>query len=189
MRDHRRRRPRLESLESKELLSTVPALALLEARRAAPLVAHLPAARAVGSAIQPSTLHGTFFAHGGNSDSGTIYSLFASGRLAPLGPAFLTGGIQSRGTGPFRGNLLLELVSRSGIVGIRLTAPPGLASQGPRQFTFAYQVVSGPGAGGTGTAQITLTPNLRDFRGRPFSVPGFFGNSTITLQPGAVALA
>src|SRR4051794_22840372 len=111
MRDRWRRRPQLETLESKALLSNLSA----GAHRT-----HKPSAMA--AAPLSGTAHGTFFAHEGNPQSGTVDSLFASGKIAPGGPALLVGGFQAKGfaaNGGGGGNLIVEFKSGPGNLFLR----------------------------------------------------------------------
>jgi hypothetical protein len=185
MRTTRRLRPRLEPLESLALLSGIapahhistPAL-VTEARPGASQLA-----------ILSGTLHGTFFAHTGSPASGTVYSLFASGKIGPTGPTLLNGGFQQSGftaRGVGGGNLVLNSEANRGTLALRLSELSGPSAGSPGSYLFEYQVARGVGAataGRSGTVEITLRPIKKNLQGQPFSNPGFFGNSTFTFQP------
>jgi hypothetical protein len=150
--------------------------------------ANVPASRASGL---DGTLHGTFFAHTGNIKSGTIYSLFGSGKLGSVGPTLLVGGFQKSGftaTGAGGGNLVLAPEVHPGNVFIRLTELSGPSATSPGQYQFAYDITQGAGVhknlGQSGTVEITLQPINTNIHGQRVSNPGFFGNSTLTFQPG-----
>ena len=104
MRDRWRRRPQLESLESMTLLSSATTIAHAAAHWVvAPMISPCAEASVSGLALLNGTAHGTFFAHGPSPTSGTIYSLFASGKVAPVGSTLLVGGFQTRGSSPATG--------------------------------------------------------------------------------------
>jgi hypothetical protein len=139
------------------------------------------------------TLHGTFFAHTGNSKSGTIYNLFASGKVGTVGPTLLVGGFQRSGftaSGAGGGNLIFEPETHSGNLFLRLTELTGPSATSPGPYQFAYQITQGSGVnktlGQSGTVEITLQPINTNLRGQPVSNPGFFGNSTLTFQSGII---
>src|SRR5690242_17548282 len=90
--DRRRRRPQLEALEGLTLLSPL-AVGTREASRGMVASGH----HAKASRALEGTLHGTFFAHRGSPSSGTVYSLFASGKTGAIGPTLLVGGFQRSG--------------------------------------------------------------------------------------------
>jgi hypothetical protein len=142
------------------------------------------------------TAHGTFFAHAGNANTGTIDNLFASGRIAPLGPTLLDAGIAMSGftaSGAGGGNLVFESESVPGNLYLRLREITGPAAPTPGSFQFAYEITLGSGtfedAHGSGTVVITLQPINTNIHGQPVSNPGFFGNATLTFQSGAGPLA
>jgi hypothetical protein len=144
-----------------------------------------------GSRSLDGTLRGTFFAHRGSPGSGTIYSLFASGKIGPTGPTLLVGGFQRSGftaRGAGGGNVVLNSESQRGSLSLRLTELAGPTPSAPGHYLFSYQVAGGSGvvkAGGrSGTVEITLRPIKTNIHGQSFSNPGFFGNSTLTFQPG-----
>src|SRR5262245_48603395 len=85
-----RRQPQLESLEPMTLMSS------LTTPLPHPASAHMRG-KSPGLALGAGTIRGAFFAHRGDRDSGTIYSLFASGNIAPLGPSLLNGGFSTSG--------------------------------------------------------------------------------------------
>jgi hypothetical protein len=193
----RRRRPQLESLETMTLLSGLPAAAHQAARRdVSPASAHISTHATLAQALGPGTIGGTFFAHRANSGSGTIYSLFASGKLAPLGPVLLVGGFSTAGfaaRGAGGGNLAFTSESNRGNLLVRLTELPAGSAPTPGRYHFSYVVAHGSGAidgaRGSGTVEITLRPIRRNIHGQPVSNPGFFGNSTLTFHPNAVTRA
>jgi hypothetical protein len=166
MRNRRRRAPQLESLEPLVLLS--------HASARHPEVA--PSAPLTGTA------DGTFFAQLGSPQSGTIYRLFASGKVEPGGRALLVGGVQSRGvtaTGAGGGNLVVAFKSGPGSLDLHLTET---AAPSPGRFLFTYKATNGSQSG---TLTVTLQPIDTNIHGEPVSNPGFFGNSTLTFQPSA----
>jgi hypothetical protein len=189
MRDRdRRQRPQVESLEGLTLLSGVAAHI--------PVVAHAPALRMAAVTSLSGTAHGTFFAHTGSASSGTIYSLFASGRLGGVGPTLLVGGFQSRGFsthGAGGGNLVIAAESQPGNLFLRLTELAGPTPATPGEYLFAYSINHGSGAfqddSGSGTLALDLVPINTNLQAQPVSNPGFFGNSTLNFQGGGVASA
>src|SRR3954447_18968967 len=92
--DRRRCRPQLEGLERLTLLSPLAVGAREMSRGMVESGRHAKKSRAL-----EGTLHGTFFAHRGNPSSGTVYSLFASGKTGATGPTLLVGGFQRSGFG------------------------------------------------------------------------------------------
>jgi hypothetical protein len=175
MRDRRRRAPQLESLEPLVLLSHASA-------RPEPLTSRAPHAEVAPSALLTGTADGTFFAQLGSPQSGTIHRLFASGRFVPGGRALLVGGVQSRGftaSGAGGGNLVVAFKSGPGSLDLHLTETAALS---PNQFLFTYRATNGSQ---TGTITLTLQPINTNIHGEPVSNPGFFGNATLTFQPGA----
>jgi hypothetical protein len=179
MRDHRRR-PQLglEPLESRALLSAGPA-------------------RAAEVGLLNGTVHGTFFAHTGSPATGTVYSLFGSGKLAGVGPTLLVGGFEKSGFTASKaggGNLVFEAEAAPGNLFVHLTRTPGpgpgagtTAASAPARYDFAYTVNHGSGAfrsaRGSGTLSIQLQPINTNIHGQPASNPGFFGNATLSFQP------
>jgi len=164
MRDRTRLRPQLEPLEPLMLLSSGPEL--------------------LGG-----TAHGTFFAHVGSAKTGTVYSLFGSGKVAPVGGTFLVGGFQTSGFtahGAGGGNLLFITKSRPGNLELRVTELSGTSVRSAGQFEFKYQIIHGSGASrgavGSGTLEVTLQPINTSIQGKPVSNPGFFGNATFTFS-------
>jgi hypothetical protein len=164
MRDLRSFRPRVECLEPLTLLST-------------------------GPAILAGTAHGTFFAHVGSARSGTVFSLFGSGGIAPVGRTLLVGGFQTSGFtshGAGGGNLSLPTRSRAGTINLRLTELSKPTAREAGEYQFRYQIIQSSGASrgarGSGTLLVTLQPINTDLRGRPVPNPGFFGNSTLTFS-------
>src|SRR5258708_1736654 len=114
MRNRRRRSPRLEALESLTLMSSGSAPANgphAAPRGVTPAIVAEAKVPNPGSRSLDGTLRGTFFAHRGSPGSGTIYSLFASGKIGPTGPTLLVGGFQRSGftaRGAGGGNVLLN---------------------------------------------------------------------------------
>jgi hypothetical protein len=165
MSDRRRRlRPELELLEP---------LALL----------------AAGPAALAGTVHGTFFAHKSNAASGVVYNLFASGRVAPVGPTLVAGGFQTRGFsagGAGGGNMVFAPLARPGNVFLRLTELSGPTAAAPGQYEFSYAVTRGPEAGmaarQSGTLEVTLEPITTNLQGKPVANPRFFGNATLSFS-------
>ena len=164
MRDRLRLRPQLESLEPLMLLSS-------------------------GTELLSGTADGTFFAHTGSARSGTIYSLFGSGRVAPVGGTFLVGGFQTSGftaQGAGGGNLLFITKSRPGNLALQVTELSGTSVRSAGQFEFKYQIIHGSGASsgatGSGMLEVTLRPINTNIQGKPVSNPGFFGNATFTFS-------
>jgi hypothetical protein len=165
MRDPRRRlRPELESLEP-----------------LAPLAA--------GPAALAGTVHGTFFAHRSNAASGAVYNLFASGRVAPVGPTLVAGGFQTRGLGAGGaggGNMVFAPLARPGNVFLRLIELSGPTAAVPAQYEFAYSVTRGPGAATaareSGTLEMTLEPITTNLQGKPVANPRFFGAAVLTFS-------
>jgi hypothetical protein len=165
MRDRRRRlQPQLEPLES---------LALL----------------AAGPAALAGTVHGTFFAHRSNAASGVVYNLFASGRVAPVGPTLVAGGFQTRGLGAGGaggGNMVFAPLARPGNVFLRLTELSGPSATAPGPYEFAYEVTHGPRAATaareSGTLEVTLDPITTNLQGKPVANPRFFGDATLTFS-------
>src|SRR5438045_1441334 len=84
-RDRRRHPLQVEALEPLNLVSAVRP-SIHGARLQSAEVTHLG-----------GTARGTFFAHTGSPRSGTIYSLFASGKIAGVGPTLLVGGFEQAG--------------------------------------------------------------------------------------------
>ena len=197
MRDRWRRRPQLESLESMTLLSSATTIAHAAAHRVvAPMTSPAPKLPSPGLALLNGTAHGTFFAHGPSPTSGTIYSLFASGKVAPVGSTLLVGGFQTRGViASDRSSGTIVFEAPRGNLFLRLFATPGPTASAPAasQYHFTYQVATGSGAfknvSGSGTVEITLQPINRNIHGQPVSNPGFFGNSTLTFQSNPVPIA
>lgn len=197
MRDRWRRRPQLETLESMTLLSSASAMAHSAAHRVvAPTISPAPKLPSPGLALLNGTAHGTFFAHGPSPTSGTIYSLFASGKVAPVGSTLLVGGFQTRGViASDRSSGTIVFEAPQGNLFLRLFATPGPTASAPTasQYHFTYQGATGSGAyknvSGSGTVEITLQPINRNIHGQPVSNPGFFGNSTLTFQSNPVPIA
>src|SRR5262249_48405833 len=115
--------------------------------------------------------------------------LFASGKIAGLGPTLLVGGFSTSGftgRGAGGGNLVFTSEANRGDLFLRLTE---IDAPSPGRYRFAYRVTHGSGAfgnvGGSGTVEVTLRPARTNVRGEPVSNPGFFGNSTLTFHPGA----
>jgi hypothetical protein len=142
-----------------------------------------------GPELLGSTAQGTFFAHVGSAKTGTVYSLFGSGRVAPVGGTFLVGGFQTSGFtthGAGGGNLLFITRSRPGNLALRVTELSGTAERSAGEFEFKYQIIHGSGASsgatGSGTLEITLQPINTNIHGQPVSNPGFFGNATFTFS-------
>ena len=197
MRDRWRRRPQLESLESMTLLSSAAAMAHAAAHRVvAPMTSPAPKLPSSGLALLNGTAHGTFFAHGPSPTSGTIYSLFASGKVAPVGSTLLVGGFQTRGviaSDGSSGTIVFE--APQGNLSLRLFATPGPTASTPAasQYHFTYQVATGSGAyknvSDSGTVDVTLQPINTNIHGQPVSNPGFFGNSTLTFHPNPMPIA
>jgi hypothetical protein len=170
----RSRLPQVESLEPLVLLSSGSARVQHAPKGAA-------AAEAAPAATLAGTADGTFFAHKGSPESGPLYNIFASGKVAPGGPGLLVGGIQSRGftaTGAGGGNLVIAFKSGPGNLFLHLTET---ANPGPGQFQFTYKATNGSQSG---TLTLTLHPINTNIHGQPVSNPGFFGNANLTFQPG-----
>jgi hypothetical protein len=141
-----------------------------------------------GPGLLGGTGDGTFFAHVGSAKSGTVYSLFGSGKIAPVGSTLIFGGFQTSGFtahGAGGGNLLFNTRSRPGNVELRLTELSGTAVRSAGQFEFRYRIVLGAGASsgapGSGTLVVTLQPINTNIQGKPVSNPGFFGNAKFTF--------
>ena len=142
-----------------------------------------------GPALLGGTAHGTFFAHVGSATTGTVYSLFGSGRVAPVGGTLLVGGFQTSGFtahGAGGGNLLLSTKSRPGRLDLRVTELSGTSVRSAGQYDFKYQIIQGSGASrgatGSGTLVVTLQPINTSIQGKPVSNPGFFGNATLSFS-------
>jgi hypothetical protein len=162
MRRHLRWRPQVETLEAISLLST-------------------------GAASLAGTARGTFFAHRGNPQTGTVYNLFASGKIAPVGRTLVLGGFQTVGftaRGAGGGNFVFSIDSPGGVLGLRVNETAGPAALGPDQYQFRYQVVQGATSarGRTGTLDLTLAPARFNVQGKPVTNPGFFGNATLSFS-------
>jgi hypothetical protein len=186
MKRDRRVRPQVESLECVQPLSGVAAHVH---HAVAPGALRLEAAT-----LLTGTAHGTFFAHTGSPSSGTIYSLFASGRIGGVGPTLLVGGFQSRGFsagGAGGGNLIFGPESQPGNLFLRLTERAGPTPAAPGRYLFDYTINHGSGAfqdaSGSGTLELDLVPINTNLQGQPVSNPGFFGNSTLMFSSGAPA--
>jgi hypothetical protein len=142
----------------------------------------------VGPAPLTGTLHGTFFAHAGSPRTGPLYSVFASGGIAPVGGSLLVGGFESAGftaSGAGGGNITLATKTRPGNIFVRLSAPTGPAEQTADEYTFAYVVNHGTGSNrgvhGSGTLEVSLEPVSTSIHGQPVSNPRFFGNATLSF--------
>jgi hypothetical protein len=180
------RRPRLESLESKTVMSadvaTAPVAAVLHHGPAAVQPAYLVesslAAAPVGSITLTGKAHGHYTSTQGPPDTGTQYDLKATGKLTHIGRAIVTGSFQTPGfvlNGRASGTL--TIAGSKGTLTLQLTAPgPIMAnstsggttttSAGPIILVndFTYNIESGTGRyandHGTGTVVITATPGL-----------------------------
>jgi hypothetical protein len=177
-RSRRRRLPRAEGLESLTLTSAVSPSA------------HGTRLHPAGTTPLGGTANGTFFAHTGNPQSGTIYNLFASGKIAGVGPTLLVGGFQQKGfnaQGVGGGNLIFEPEADSGNVFLRLTERADQSDPAAGRYVFSTRINHGPRAlqaAGAGTLTLTLRPINTNIHGQPVSNPGFFGNATLTFQSG-----
>src|SRR3954454_4070601 len=87
-----RAQPQVEGLESMTLLSGAAGMMT----GAAPLAAHLspPAPQPL---VLSGTAHGSYVGHQSNPDTGTQYSLFAQGRVTPLGQSIVRGSFTTPG--------------------------------------------------------------------------------------------
>jgi hypothetical protein len=135
------------------------------------------------------TVHGTYFAHRSNERAGIVYNLFASGRIAPVGPTLVAGGFQTSGFkagGAGGGNIVFAPFGGRGDVFLRVTELSGPTAAAPDQYEFAYKVTRGTGgtaaAGPFGTLEVTLQPITTNLQGKPVSNPRFFGDSTLTFS-------
>jgi hypothetical protein len=140
------------------------------------------AAEVAPTATLSGTADGTFFAHKGSPESGTLYNVFASGKVAPGGPGLLVGGVQTRGftaTGAGGGNLVIAFKTGPGNLFLHLTET---ASPAPGRFQFRYKATNGSQSG---MLTLTLQPINTNIHGQPVSNPGFFGNAMLTFQPSA----
>jgi len=171
MRTHRPRRPVVESLEGKTLLSAAPLSAEL---RGPALVAgtHL--------ALQ-GTIKGTITQDPSNPDAGRQYDLGGKGPVVPLGPTHLGPASQLHSVGFLargRSEGRLTLIDQGGSVTLKLVGPlqPGF-SKLPDHYTFT--IVSGTGkyrgATGTGTAGL----EVGKFQGAPLHQSASY---TLTLH-------
>jgi hypothetical protein len=154
MREHLRRRPQLESLESMTLLSGSAAAV---GGAIAALVA--PPAPTSGHMIRlTGTAKGRFHAHINNPDTGKDFTFFGSGQVAPLGHVDLTGHIHSPGfiaNGHSTG--LLVLSNPKGSVTLSLIGPVQSGfTPVPDTFTFKITNASGKFKGDTGTGFMVL---------------------------------
>jgi hypothetical protein len=157
-----------------------------------PVISRLPKVSLSKQTVLVGTAHGSFFAHEGSATSGTIYNVYASGNIPPVGPTLLVGGFQTSGftrTGKAGGNIILGFESLRGDLDLRLTAMASPSAQAAGQYEFVYVITQGSGAfanaRGSGTLTITLDPINTNIHGEPVSNPGFFGNSTLSFSPAA----
>ena len=149
MRTQRTRRPKVEALEGKTLLS------------AAPISAAGPASALVVShrlSLQ-GTIKGTITKDITHPDVGGDYDLNGNGTVLPLGNVHLGPASQLHGVGFIRGRSegTLTLVDKVGSVTLKLVGP---LQAGPTQLPthYTYTIVSGSGThrGATGTGSAGL---------------------------------
>jgi hypothetical protein len=154
MREHLRRRPRVESLESMTLLSGVSAAA-----RGAIAALLGPVAPTSGHKIEPTgSVKGTYHVHITNPDIGKEFIFFGSGQVAPLKHVKLTGHITSPGF-IYHGHStgLLVLSDPNGSVTLAVTGPPQNGfTPIPDVFNFKITSASGKFKGDTGTGFMVL---------------------------------
>jgi hypothetical protein len=163
MRETRQTRPQLESLESMTLLSGVAAAALRHNHHAEVVVINNgPTNPNPGTAITlKGTERGLYSAGQQIPDTGKQYTLFALGRVTPLGSTFTTGSFHAPGfitTGTVDGSLTVRALR--GTLTLHLTGTAPGSSSGPFDLTYAITQGSGAFAGnsGTGTVDITVNP-------------------------------
>jgi hypothetical protein len=152
MKEHLRRRPELESLESVTLLSgasaaVVGAVAALATTDASATKIHLT-----------GTAKGSYHLSIANPDTGKEFTFLGSGRVAPLGQVTLSGTIRSPGfiaNGHSTGSLVLS--TPKGSVTLELTGPPQNGTTPvPNVFSFQITKATGTFKSDTGTGYIDL---------------------------------
>jgi hypothetical protein len=128
------------------------------------------------------TVRGLYSANRESSGSATTVSLFASGRLNPLGSTFTSGNLHTPGSlMGVTGNGTLHVRARHGTLTLQLTEvmPSAGSPSSPQQLHFTYNVTQATGNfqgdQGTGTVDVSL---------RPFF--SFFGHGS--LSQGRVSL-
>jgi hypothetical protein len=214
-------RPRLESLESKTVMSagvaTAPVAAVVDHGPAAVQPAHpvkssLAAAQSDSSITLTGKAHGHYTSTQGPPDTGTHYDLRATGKLAHIGRAVVTGSFQTPGfilNGHASGTL--KIAGPKGTLTLQLTTPGPIAANSTKGGTtttsagpiilvndFTYNIESGTGRyandHGIGTVVITTTPGLSSPTGpgiynAPSASETGVGRTTLTFESGPVPLA
>jgi hypothetical protein len=175
MRRDRRRRPCLEHLDSRVLLSGADPMMMTMSQM--PMTTGAMATTTATQAVSlTGTINGTLTSKMSNPDVGHQYRLSASGRVLPLGMAGANGHLQTPGfiaNGKSTGTITLTTLR--GSITLALTSDP---QSGPAlQTTFHYQIVKGTGhfKGATGSGDATLT-----LKAPPATSPGHAGRGTTT---------
>ena len=172
MRTQRPRRPHVETLEGKALLSAAPI----------PGVGTASAVVAGHHVALQGKITGTITKVPSNPDAGQLYDLGGKGTVLPLGTAHLGKGSQLRATGFIahgRSEGTLTLVGKGGSVTLKLVGPlqPGF-SKLPTEYTFTIVGGTGKYRGATGTGSAELVAGA--FHGAAHHASASF---TLTLHP------
>jgi len=147
------RRPRIENLEDKALLSAAGIGA-----QNAPIILVPPPANHHHIALN-GEVGGTWTIQMVNPDVGRAQTLTGSGTVQPLGKVGATGTLQATGfIAKGRAGGMLTLSNAQGSVTIKLTGPPQPGfSMLPRQFTFKIVAATGKYKGATDQGSASLT--------------------------------
>jgi hypothetical protein len=185
-----RRRPQVEGLESRALLSA--------ASVALPTVkAHVDTTRPlIPAPITALSIRG--LAQGkavivDNSGSGPTVMVYAGGRLSPLGPTTITGSLTTNPQGKQTGGLVLH--SHQGSVTLKVVPvtpiPLVLSNPTGHPFHFTFTVTGGTGPFrnriGSGTLTVAIT-HTHDLGGIALGRPGI-GRLVMKFTPGPLPLA
>ncbi len=152
MRQSRKRRPVLEGLETRELLSTVSVHGLAQVH---PLTV---------SQITQGTFSGNYKAVAPFPDAGSTYTFTGSGHVQNLGAVSLKGtAIQPGFVATAISTGTLKLSNSHGTVVLNLKAKP-TAGFAPLPTQYHYTVANGTGSyhhlNGAGTLTLSLTPGV-----------------------------
>ncbi|HEV3165440.1 MAG TPA: hypothetical protein VGZ22_15545 [Isosphaeraceae bacterium] len=185
MRNTQRRRPAVELLEGKTLLSAQGMMHVPLPQGGLVELAQNTAGQNHHAIVLNGTVKGQYTAERFNPDAGTSYKLFASGRIPHVGSSVVFGTLLTPGNlAQGRSGGTLTVISPGGSLTLQLTGPvqPGFSPL-PNHFQFTITKATGKfhGDTGSGTVLVTLTPD----KGAPS--PGLFGPQhgalTLTFGP------